>query len=273
MAKAQATPDLAAVKQAQQKVWSEGDFGIVAPLLQLVAEELVEVVDVMPGERVLDVACGTGNVAVAAARRFAEVVGVDFVPELLQRGRQRAAAESLEIDFREGDVEALPVEDASFDVVLSTFGVMFAPDQRKAAAELLRVCRPGGRIGMANWTPEGAAGQMFMIAGKHAPPPVKLDPPVLWGTEQRLRELFGDGISSLNLNERVCYQRFYSFDHWLEHFRTYFGPMKMAFARVGEAGEEALTGDLRALVERFDDGGDRGTKIRASYIEVVATRA
>jgi SAM-dependent methyltransferase len=273
MAKAQATPDLAAVKQAQQKVWSEGDYGIVAHLLQLVAEELVEVVDVMPGERVLDVACGTGNVAVAAARRFAEVVGVDFVPELLQRGRQRAAAESLEIDFREGDVEALPVEDASFDVVLSTFGAMFAPDQRKAAAELLRVCRPGGRIGMANWTPEGFAGQLFMIAGKHAPPPVKLDPPVLWGTEQRLRNLFGDGISSLNLNERVCYTRFYSFDHWLEHYRTFFGPMKMAFARVGEAGEEALTSDLRALVERFDDGGDRGTKIGGSYLEVVATRA
>ncbi|MDQ4103767.1 MAG: methyltransferase domain-containing protein [Actinomycetota bacterium] len=273
MTKPQAASDLAAVKQAQQKVWSEGDYGIVAPLLQLVAEELVEVVDVMPGDRVLDVACGSGNVAVAAARRFTEVVGVDFVPELLARGRRRAAAEGLEIQFTEGDAEALPLEDESFDVVLSTFGSMFAPDQRKAAAELLRVCRPGGRIGMANWTPEGFAGQLFMITGKHAPPPVKLDPPVLWGTEEHVRELFGDGISSLNVTERVCYTRFYSFDHWLDHYRTFFGPMKMAFARVGEAGEEALTSDLRELVKRFNEGGERGTKIRAAYLEVVATRA
>src|SRR3954451_11350827 len=184
------TPDLQAVTRVQQQVWSTGDFAKIGNRAQIVGEHLCETVDLLSVERVLDVACGSGNTALAAARRFAEVVGVDYVPALLAHGRERTAAEGLEIEFVEGDAQALPFADASFDVVLSTFGAMFAPDQPKTAKELLRVCRSGGRVGMANWTPEGFVGQMFAIVAKHAPPPVKLDPPPLWGTEARLRDLF-----------------------------------------------------------------------------------
>ena len=266
-------PDLATVKQAQQRTWSEGDFAMVATILQLVSENVCEAVDVAPGERVLDVASGSGNTAIAASRRFAEPVGIDYVPALLDRGRERAAAERLEIDFREGDAEALPFEDASFDVVLSTFGAMFAPDQPKAAAELLRVCRPGGRIGMANWTPDGFIGQMFSVVATHAPPPVKLDPPPLWGTEARLRELFGAGVSALEVQERTAHIRFRSPEHWLEYYRTWFGPTKVAFARVGPEGAQALAGDLLALAERFDRSAGDAMVCASTYLEVVATRA
>ena len=267
------TPDLAVVKQVQQHIWSEGDFAVIATILQGVSENLAEAADLLPDEQVLDVACGSGNTAIAAARRFTVVTGVDYVPSLLERGRERAAAEGVKIDFREGDAEALPFEDASFDVVLSSFGTMFAPDQRQAAAELLRTCRPGGRIAMTNWTPDGFVGQMFKVVGSHAPPPVKLDPPPLWGTEARVRELFGDGIASLQANERECTLRFRSTQHYLDYYRTYFGPMKMAYARVGAEGEQALTDDLTALVARLNRAGDRAVVVPSAYLEVVAVRA
>jgi ubiquinone/menaquinone biosynthesis C-methylase UbiE len=266
--------DLEAVKQVQQKVWSEGDFSMVAGTVLIVGEELCESVDILPGERVLDVACGSGNATLPAARRaWGNTVGVDYVPELLERGRERAAAERLEVEFVEGDAENLPFEDASFDVVVSTFGAMFAPNQQKAADELLRVCKPGGRIGMANWTPDGYVGQMFGTTVKHAPPPPGVQPPILWGTEDRLHELFGDGISDLQIEPKDCVFRFHSADHWLEFFRRYFGPTKVAFERVGEEGEQALTSDLKELIARFNTAGDRAMRVPSQYLEVVATRA
>ncbi len=266
--------DFGAITQVQQKTWSEGDFAMVAGLITMVAEELAEALDIVPGERVLDVACGSGNGAIAAARRaWGNTVGADFVPALLERGRERAAAERLEIEFVEADAADLPFEDGEFDVVMSIFGAMFAPDQEKTAAELLRVCKRGGRIGMANWTPDGSVGEMFMTIAKHAPPPPGLNPPLLWGTEERLRELFGDGISDLRVERRVSRQAFRSADHFLEFFRTYFGPTKVAFERVGPEGEEALAADLRAYLERRNTAGDRALVLEPEYLEVIAIRA
>ena len=268
------TIDLEAVKGIQQKVWSAGDFSVIAQTVQFVSDELVEALDIMPGERVIDVACGSGNCAIPAARRaWGNTVGVDYVPELLERGRERAAAERLEIEFIEGDAENLPFEDASFDVVVTTFGSMFAPNQEKAAAELLRVCKPGGRIGMGNWTPEGVTGSMFQISSKHAPPPPGAPSPLAWGKEETLKEMLGDEVSSLDVKRKQCIFRFKSPEHWLEVFRTYFGPVKMAFERVGPDGEEALAADLRQMLEDANDAGDRGLRFGGEYLEVVATRA
>jgi SAM-dependent methyltransferase len=266
--------DLREVGQMQQKTWSEGDFGMVAGLVMMVAEELAEALDLVPGERVLDVACGSGNGALAAARRsWGNVVGVDFVPALLERGRERATAERLDVELVEGDATALPVEDGKFDVVMSIFGAMFAADQEKAAAELLRACKPGGRIGMANWVPDGGVGQMFMTIAKHAPPPPGLNPPLLWGTEERLRELFGDSVSELRVERRTNRQAFRSADHFLDFFRTYFGPTKVAYERVGPEGEEALTADLHGYLEQNNVAGDRALVLEPEYLQVVATRA
>ena len=267
-------PDYQAVTSIQQKVWSAGDFAKVGTIVAPVSENLAEAVDMGPDDGVLDVACGSGNAAIAAARRtWGEVVGLDYVPELLDHARERAAAEGMEIEFVEGDAQDLPFEDSSFDAVLSVFGAMFAPDQEKAAAELLRVCRSGGRIGMANWTPDGFVGDMFKTTAQHAPPPPGLTPPVAWGTEERLRELFGDGISDLQIERRTFHQRFRSADHFIDYFKTWFGPTKMAYERVGDEGAEALEADYRAMIERHDKGGDRGMIAPAEYLEVVATRA
>jgi ubiquinone/menaquinone biosynthesis C-methylase UbiE len=269
-----AAPDLEAVTQVQQQIWSRGDFAKIGIAMQIVAEELCEAVDLIPGQRVLDVACGAGNCAIAASRSGAEGVGVDYVPALLERGRQRAVAEGYEIEFVEGDAQALPFEDASFDVVLSTFGAMFAPDQEKAAGELLRVCRPGGKIGMANWPPHGAiGGGMFKVAAQHAAPPPGVLPPVLWGTEERLRELFGDGVSELTVNERQFNFRYRSPEDWLEFFRTYFGPLVTAFARVGDEGAAALERDLLDVMRKANRAGDAALVAPAEYAEVVAVRA
>jgi SAM-dependent methyltransferase len=227
----------------------------------------------MPNEDVLDVACGAGNTAIAAARRFARVTGLDYVPALLEHGRQRAQAELVEVDYVEGDAQALPFDDGSFDCVMSTFGVMFAPDQQRAADELLRVCRPGGRIALANWTPDGMIGEMFATTARHAPPPFKIDPPPLWGTEGRLHELFGDGISELRAERRHWMQRFPSPQFGLEYMQKWFGPTKMAFARLDEDGRSALTADLMDLAERHNMAGDAAVVAPAAYLEVVATRA
>jgi ubiquinone/menaquinone biosynthesis C-methylase UbiE len=266
--------DLNAVRRAQQKTWSEGDFAMVAGIVMMVSEELVEAVRVLAGERVLDVACGSGNAALAAARRaWGNTVGADFVPALLERGRERAAAERLDVEFVEADAVALPFEDAEFDVVLSVFGAMFAAEQEKAAAELLRVCKPGGRIGMANWVPDGAIGQMFMTIAKHAPPPPGVQPPLLWGTEERLRELFGDSVSELRVERRANRQTYRSADHFIEFFRTYFGPTKVAFERVGPEGEAALEADLRAYLAECNVAGEDAMVLEPEYLQMVATRA
>src|SRR3954451_18750009 len=214
--------DLDAVRQAQQKTWSEGDFAMVAGMVEMVAEELVEAMDIVPDERVLDVARGSGNGAIAAARRaWGNTVGVDFVPKLLERGRERATAERLEIEFVEGAAADLPFGESEFDVVTSIFGVMFEPEQERAAAELLRVCKPGGRIGLASWVPDGPISDMFKMLTKYAPPPPPdFKPPVLWGTEERLRELFGDGIAELRVERVTSRQSFRSPDHYLDFFRA-----------------------------------------------------
>jgi ubiquinone/menaquinone biosynthesis C-methylase UbiE len=265
--------DYEAVKSVQREVWSKGDFAKIASRMAIVGESLCEAVEVTPGDRVLDVACGSGNVALAASRRFADTVGVDYVPSLLEHGRERAQTEGLDVEFVEGDAEALPFEDASFDVVLSTFGAMFAPNQQKAANELLRVCRPGGRIGMGNWTPDGMVGEMFKIVTSHAPPPAKLDPPVLWGVEQSVRQLFGDGISEMRCERKYYNQRSYSPEHFVTYFRTWFGPTKAAFERLDAAAGAALADDLLEMLRRHNMAGDRALVAPAAYLEIVATRS
>lgn len=268
------TVDLTAVRDMQQKTWSEGDFSVVASVVHNVAEELAEALDIVPGERVLDVACGSGNGALAAARRaWGNTVGADFVPALLERGRERGAAERLDVEFVEADATDLPFEDGEFDVVMSIFGAMFAADQERAATELLRVCRPGGRIGMANWVPDGGVGRMFMTIAKHAPPPPGIQSPLLWGTEGWLRELFGDGITELKIERKASRQAFRSTDHFLDVFRTYFGPTKVAFERVGPEGEEALEADLRTYLEESNTAGDRALVLKPEYLQIVATKA
>jgi SAM-dependent methyltransferase len=266
--------DLQAVRDIQQKTWSEGDFAMVAGIVMMVAEELAEALDIVADERILDVACGSGNGAIAAARRaWGNTVGVDFVPSLLARGRERAATERLEVEFIEGDATDLPFGDGEFDVVMSIFGAMFAADQEKAASEMLRVCKPGGRIGMANWVPDGSIGRMLMTTAKHAPPPPGVPSPLAWGTEERLRGLFGDGVSDLRVERKSARQAFRSADHWLDFFRTYFGPTKVAFERVGPEGEQALASDLRNYLEESNKGGDRALVLEPEYLQVIATRA
>jgi ubiquinone/menaquinone biosynthesis C-methylase UbiE len=267
-------PDLSVVTQVQQQIWSKGDFSMVAQLVHYPSETLAESLDLVPGERVLDVASGSGNAAIAAARRtWGNVVSSDYVPELLARGRERAAAEHLEVEFVEADAQELPFEDSTFDVVTSVYGAMFAPDQEKTASELLRVVKPGGRIGMANWTPDGRVGQMFKIISKHAPPPPGIEPAVTWGTEQRVRELFGDGVSEISFETLSSRQPFRSAEHYIEFFRTYFGPTQMAYERVGPGGEQALTDDLTRFLNEGNTAGDRGMVLEADYLQVIATRA
>jgi SAM-dependent methyltransferase len=264
--------DLAELKRRQQAAWSTGDFGVIGAKLVIVSETLCEAVDLRAGERVLDVACGHGNTALAAARRSAPAVGVDYVPSLLARARERAAAERLEVEWREGDAEELPVEDGAFDVVLSTFGVMFAPDQPRAAQELLRACRPGGRIGLACWTPDGAVGEMFRTVARHVPPLPGAPSPTRWGTEDGLAELLGDGVSELRAERREFVQRYASVAHWLEVFRTWFGPIRALFAALDEDGQAALARDLEELLRRQDRSGGGSLVVPSEYLEVVATR-
>jgi ubiquinone/menaquinone biosynthesis C-methylase UbiE len=266
-------PDFSTVTQVQQQTWSKGDFAMVANLVYFPSEQLVESLRIIPDERVLDVASGSGNAAIAAARRsWGNVVSSDYVPALLERGRERAAAERLEIEFVEADAQDLPFEDASFDVVTSIYGAMFAPDQQKAADELLRVVKPGGRIGMGNWCPDGSVGTMFKTISKHAPPPPGVPSPLLWGSEEHVRDLFGDGVSELRAERRVSRQPFRSPDHYIEFFRTYFGPTQMAFERVGPEGEQALYDDLKAFLEA-NNADERAMVLEGEYLEVVATVA
>jgi ubiquinone/menaquinone biosynthesis C-methylase UbiE len=264
--------DLTAVKNRQQATWSSGDYAVIGTTLSITGELLCEAVDLRPDQRVLDVAAGNGNASLAAARRWADVTSTDYVAALLERGRAKADAERLSVTFQEADAEDLPFEDSSFDVVLSVFGVMFTPNQEQAAQELLRVCRPGGTIGLANWTPDGFIGHVFRTIGKYVPPPAGVKPPSLWGTEGRLRELFGNDITQLTINRRMFVFRYRSAEHLLEVFRTYYGPMLKAFAALDAAGQAGLSRDLTELLERFNQGGPSTLAVPSEYLEVVATR-
>ena len=265
-------PDLSAVKTRQQGAWSCGDYATVGTTLQIVGETLCEALDLRAGQKVLDVAAGNGNVTLAAARRWCEVVSTDYVPALLERGRERAAAERLAIEFREADAEALPFADASFDAVVSTFGVMFTADQDKAAAELVRVCKPGGKIGLANWKPDGFIGQLFKTIGKYMPPPAGVKSPALWGTGARITEFFGAQASSIQLEQRDFVFRYRSAQHWLDVFKSYYGPLLKTFGALDPDARTALTDDLFELIKRFNRSGDKTMVVPSEYLEVVVTR-
>jgi SAM-dependent methyltransferase len=265
-------PDLAAVKQRQQQTWASGDYSAVAARIALIAERLADAADLRAGDIVLDVATGNGNAALAAARCGGEVIGVDYVPELLEHGRARARAEGLEVEFQEGDAERLPFSDASFDAVLSCLGVMFTPDQERAAAELVRVCRPGGTIALANWTPTSFVGGIFRTVGKHVPPPAGLRPPGLWGTEERLHELLGPAVSRLSVRPRQFVFRFRSADEFVEFFRANYGPVHKAFLALDEAGRQRLHDDLAALAREHDRAVGPTVAMPSDYLEVIATR-
>jgi SAM-dependent methyltransferase len=267
------TPNLAAIKERQQKAWSAGDYTKIGGIFVIVAETLCEAVDLHSGRRVLDVATGHGNAALAAARRFCEVIGIDYVPAVLEDGRKRAAAEGLVVDFQVGDAEEIPFPDASFDYVLSTFGAMFAPDQEKTASELLRVCKPGGKIGMANFTPDSFAGQVGRVTAKYLPPPPPgLKPPFVWGTEERLRELFGEGVSSLEVLRRSFVFRYPSPQYYVDLSRVHVGVIREALEVLDASKQDALLSDLEDLVHLFNHSGDETMVAPSEYLEVVAVR-
>ena len=263
--------DLAAIKGRQQVAWSSGDYAVVGTTLQIVGESLCEAIDLRSNQRVLDVAAGNGNATLAAARRFADVVSTDYVAALLERGRERAKADHLNVTFQEADAEALPFADASFDVVLSTFGVMFTPNQEQAAKEMLRVCRPGGKIGLANWTPESFIGQLFKTIGKYVPPAPGVKSPALWGTKAHLETLFGTNATVAPESRHFVF-RYKSADHWLEIFRGYYGPVLKAFAAIDPPAREALEKDIRALIDKFNTAKDGTVVVPSEYLEVIVTK-
>jgi len=260
--------DLEALKARQQGAWSSGDYAIVGTTLQIVGEELCEALDLRSGQKVLDVAAGNGNATLAAARRWCDVVSTDYVPSLLERGRTRAAADGLQVAFKTADAEALDFADGAFDVVLSTFGVMFTPNQDKAAAELLRVCKRGGKIGLANWTPDGFIGQLFKTLGKHLPPAAGTKSPALWGTTARLEELFG-AAAAISAEPRNFNFRYRSPEHFVEVFKTYYGPTLKAFAALDATNQAALKNDLLALIGRMNHAEDGTMVVPSEYLQVV----
>lgn len=264
--------DLAAVKSRQQAAWSTGDYAVVGTTLQIVGESLCEALDLRSGSRVLDVAAGNGNATLAAARRWCEVTSTDYVGSLLEAGRARAQAEGHAIRFQEADTEQLPFADASFDAVLSTFGVMFTADQEKAAAELARVCKPGGKIGLANWTPEGFVGQMFRTIGKYVPPAPGVKSPALWGTQARLAELFGGAAKEIRAASRQFVFRYRSPEHWIEVFRTYYGPMNRTYGALDAGRQAEFTRELLALMARDNRSADGTLVLPSEYLEVVIER-
>jgi ubiquinone/menaquinone biosynthesis C-methylase UbiE len=264
---------LAALKERQRATWASGDYHMIGTQILIVSELLIETLDLHSTERVVDVATGSGNAALAAARRGCQVVGVDYVPALLERARRRTEAEGLEIEFVEGDAEDLPFEDGAFDVVSSVFGAMFAPNQERTASELARVCRSGGRIGLVAHTPAGFLGQLFKTNAKHVPPPAGVRSPVEWGTEDRLRELFGDGIAAIRSNKRTYAFRYRSPEAYLDYWRLYYGPTMKTFEAVGEAAQEALTSDLLELIARFNRADDGTMVVPSEYLETVIVKA
>ena len=264
--------DLKALKTRQQAAWSSGDYAVIGTTLQIVGEELCEALDVRSGQQVLDVAAGNGNASLAAARRWCDVVATDYVPALLERARERARAERLDMQFREADAEALPFPDGSFDVVVSVFGVMFTPDQDRAAAELTRVCKRGGKIGLANWTPDGFIGQLFKTIGRHVPPAPGARSPALWGTRARIAELFEPAAASIASAQRNFVFRYRSPAHWLSIFKSYYGPVLKTFVALDPAAQAALDRDLFALVDQFNRSADASMVVPSEYLEIVITR-
>src|SRR3712207_4458635 len=265
-------PDANALKERQVKIWTSGEYARIGNPISIMGEILCEAVDLRSGDRVLDVATGSGNTAISAARRFCEVTGMDLAPESIEHARRRAEAEGMDITFEVGDAEDLSYPDASFDVVVSTIGVMFCPNQEQAAAELLRVCKPGGKIGLASWTPEGFTGNMLRVVGKHVPPPPGVKPPSLWGTEERLQELLGTGVASLRTTRRTYNFRYPSVEHYVGWFREYYGPTVRAFAALDPEGQEALAADLRELCASRNVADDGTLVAPSDYLEVVAVR-
>jgi ubiquinone/menaquinone biosynthesis C-methylase UbiE len=264
--------DLKALKARQQTTWSSGDYAIIGTTLQIVGECLAEAMDLRAGQTVLDVAAGNGNATLAAARRWCEVTSTDYVEALLDIGRRRAEAEGLQVKFQVADAENLPFADASFDAVVSTFGGMFSPDQDRTAAEMMRVCRSGGRIGLANWTPEGFIGQMFKTIGKYLPPPAGVKSPAVWGTREWLQTTFGAAASTVAAEPRHFTFRYRSAQHFLDVFRTYYGPVLKAFETLDEAGGKALARDIIDLIGRSNTSGDETMVVPSEYLEVVITK-
>jgi ubiquinone/menaquinone biosynthesis C-methylase UbiE len=265
-------PDFVAIKRRQQATWASGDFAVIGTTLQIVGETLAEAVDIRAGEQVLDVAAGNGNASLAAARRFASVTSTDYVPALLERGAARARAEGLQVCFEVADAEALPYGDGSFDAALSTFGVMFAPDHARAAAEMLRVVRAGGRIGLANWTPEGFVGRLLALVARHVPPAPGLESPALWGTEPHIVRLFGRQAFEIQAERRTFFMRYESPSHWLQVFRDYYGPTHQAFAALDPEGQRALELEITGLLEGMNIGGPQSLVVPAEYLQVVLVR-
>jgi SAM-dependent methyltransferase len=267
-----AAPDLPAVKARQHAAWSSGDYAVVGTTLQLVGESLCEAMDIRAGRKVLDVAAGNGNASLAAAHRWCDVTSTDYVPALLERGKARAIAEGLTMRFQEADAEALPFADKSFDAVLSTFGVMFTPNQDKAASEMIRVCKSGGKIGLASWTPAGFIGNMFKTLGQHLPPPAGVKSPALWGTGERISEMFGSSAASIVAEKRNFVMRYRSPEHFVEIFSTFYGPVLKALAALDDQKRKALVADLLALIGRFNRADDGTMVVPSEYLEVVVTR-
>ena len=267
------TPDYSAIKARQQATWASGDFGYIGVRLQIVGESLCEAVDLRSSDKVLDVAAGNGNAALAAARRFADVTASDYVPAVLDEAQRRADADGLRMRVVAADAESLPFGDREFDVVLSTYGVMFAPDQKRAAAEMARVTKPGGRIGLANWTPEGFVGQLLRLVGRFVPPPAGLTSPAAWGDQARLADLFGPHARDIRSELKQYAFRYLSAEHWIEVFRTYYGPVLKAFAALDAASQRAFHEALVDLLCKFDRGGGRGLVVPGDYLEVVIDRA
>jgi SAM-dependent methyltransferase len=267
------TPDFREITLRGRDVWSSGDFNEIARQTMMVADDICRAADPRPTQAVLDVACGSGNVALVAARRYCVVSGIDIAPNLIDRARARAAAEASPIDFRVGDAQALPYPDASFDVVMSVFGVMFAPDQETAAEEMLRVCRPGGKIVMANWMPEAFGGDFFGAHARHAPPPAGVASPLRWGTEGGVRDLLARGTNDIRCERRSGFAYYRSIDHALELFRRFFGPTIRAFKMVGDEGAHELRRDLARVFEKYNHAEDGTVVMKTEYLQTMATRA
>ncbi len=264
-------PDYAAIKAKQQAAWSSGDYSVVGVTLQIVGESLCEAMDLRAGQSVLDVAAGNGNCSLAAARRFCEVTSTDYVQDLLRRGRERAEAEQLPISFKLADAEALPFADGAFDAVCSTFGVMFAPDQHKAAAELMRVCRDGGKVGLANWTPDSFIGQLFKTLGRHIPPAPGLKSPALWGAREQIGEFFADA-AAIAVTERHFVLRYRSARHWIDTWRAIYGPLQKAFDALDADKQQALEQELMALIASMNVATDGTMVVPSKYLEIVVTK-
>jgi ubiquinone/menaquinone biosynthesis C-methylase UbiE len=267
-----AAPNYTAIKQKQQATWASGDFAVVGTTLQIVGESLAEAADVRADERVLDVAAGNGNVTLAAARRFARVTSTDYVPALLDKGRERASAEGLSVRFLEADAEELPFADGTYDVVLSTFGAMFTPEHTRTAGEMMRVLRTGGRLGMANWTPEGFIGRLFKVIGAHVAPPAGLKSPALWGNEPYVTELFGARAAQIRCERRIFNFRYRSAAHFVQVFRDYYGPTHKAFAALDESGKQALDRDITTLLNDMNTAGPASLVVPSEYLEIVVTK-